>query len=162
MEVFVECQFKMNNKYIIENLTYEKLGTIFYVLKHRSDFYYDNLKEFFKEKCSYIDIYNIDDTEPRKYYYSLFLTKTKLNIIVSGSNFSVSFLLKDLILYVDEWNDYIYFKGKCDYNRDLHIPLYFTNCAYDSSAIKLKLDMETFDSLMELVSDYVIKDEDEE
>lgn len=149
----------MNNKYIIENLTYEKLGIIFYILKHRPDFCYTNLAEFFEEKSEYVNIYNINT---KQYYYSLSLTETKLNVTVLDSSFRVSFPLKDLILYVDEWNNYIYFRGKCDYNRDLHIPLYFASCAYDKGTIQIELDMQKFTSLMELVSDYIIKDEDEE
>ena len=152
----------MNNKYIIENLTYEKLGIIFYVLRFRPDFYYDNLKEFFKEKCSHIDIYNINTKPARDHYYSLSLTKTKLNVSILDSSFRASFPLKDLTLCMEEGSEDIYFKGKYDYNRDLRIPLYFKTCSYDYSDINIPLDIETFTSLMEFVSDYIIKDEDEE
>lgn len=144
------------NKYIIENLTYEKLGTIFHVLKFRLDFYYD-LKEFLKEKCSYIDIYNANT---KQHYYSLSLTETKLNITTSDLIFHASFPLKDLKLCMEEGSEEIYFEGKCNYNKDLRISLYFKACTYDDSGIKIKLDMETFTSLMELISDYIIKDEE--
>ena len=127
----------MNNKYIIENLTYEKLGTIFYVLRFRPDFYYDNLKEFFKEKCSHIDIYNINT---KQHYYSLSLIETGfLNVSMLIPNFKASFPLKDLRLCMEESTETIYFKGKYEYNRDLRIPLYFKTCTYDDSKINIKL-----------------------
>lgn len=149
----------MNKKYIIENLTNEKLGIIFYILRFRPDFDYANLKEFFENNCVYIDINNIDT---KYHYYSLSFTETKLNISMIGSSFQASFPLKDLRLCMEESTEEIYFKGKYDYNRDLRIPLYFKTCTYDFCDINIPLDMETFTSLMELVSDYVIKDEDEE
>lgn len=149
----------MNNKYIIENLTDEKLGTIFYILRFRPDFYYDNLKEFFEERCRYIDIYNINTKD---YCYRISLTGIGLlNISMLNLDFNVTFPLKDLILCMEEGSEeIIYFKGKYDYNKYLRIPLYFKNCTYDSNEIKIKLDIQTFTSLMEFLSDYITKDEE--